>query len=119
MNFKIWNGTDSINGVSADYFKKEFANKTLALFYKVENVIERIEDIDILRSVYNLSLEEFPTNEDVCNGYLQALATQKQQASEEKSQLDRIESGTTQLLADIKAEAIDNFTLELMEGGLL
>ena len=94
MKFKFWNGTDSINGVSADYFKKDFGNKTVALFYNVENVIERIEDIDVLRSVYGLSVEEYPTNEDVCDGYLQALATQETKAQEAQSQLDRIEKGT-------------------------
>ena len=119
MKFKIWNGIDTINGVSADYFKKEFANKTVALFYNVENAIERIEDIDVLRSVYNLSVEEYPTNEDVCNGYLQALAKQETKAQEAQSQLDRIEKGTNQLLSDIKAEAVDEYTLELMNEGVL
>lgn len=119
MNFKIWNGKESINGISADEIKKSFGNKTLALFYNIENVIERIEDIDILRSVYNLTLEEYPTNEDVCNGYLQALAKQEEEAKEQANQLDRIEANTASLKADIEQSAIDSYTLELMESGVL
>ena len=37
----------------------------------------------------------------------------------EETQLDRIEKGTNQLLADIQSQAIDDYTLELMENGLL
>ena len=48
MLFKIWNGKESINGVNAEEIKKSFGNNKLALFYNVENVIERIEEIDVL-----------------------------------------------------------------------
>ena len=50
----------------------------------------------------------------------------KPEPVQEPSQLDRIEttlsnveSGTSQLLTDIRTETIDEYTLELMEAGLL
>lgn len=50
----------------------------------------------------------------------------QEEAENQQSQLDRIEStltnvesGTSQLLTDIRTETIDQYTLELVEAGLL
>lgn len=88
MLFKIWNGEESINGVNAEDIKKSFGNSKLALFYNVENVIERIEEIDVLRSVYDLSKEEYPTDKDVCEGYLAKLEEEKNITSTELTLTD-------------------------------
>lgn len=41
------------------------------------------------------------------------------EATQVQNQLDRIEKCTTQLLSDIKAEAVDEYTLELMNEGVI
>ena len=59
MNYKLWDGKESINGVGPETIKAKHGDKKLALFYTVEGVIERIEDLDILRSVYGLTDEKY------------------------------------------------------------
>lgn len=39
--------------------------------------------------------------------------------TEEETQLDRIEKSTNQLLSEIKEEAVDEYTLELMNEGVI
>ena len=92
MQYKVWNKKESINGVSATEITKSFGSGTLLLFYNVENVIERIEDVNILRSVYNLPVDEYPTDASVAEGYLAKLAEQEEAAKASESQLDRIEA---------------------------
>lgn len=105
MLFKLWNGKESINGVNAEDIKKSFGNSKLALFYNVENVIERIEEIDVLRSVYELSKEEYPTDEDVCNGYLSKLAEQEAIVVETTEQkLERVELEILGAITDLYEE---------------
>ena len=58
------------------------------------------------------------------NGFKEDLAKAKEaeeaaKLTEQQEQLNRIENGTNQLLSDIRMEAIDEFTVELVESGIL
>ena len=98
------------NDVDVETINRAWGNKPYVLVYK--------DDVfaGIAQPKGNKTLADW-------EAYFQNMFDEQEQAEEkakaEKSQLDRIENGTTQLLAEIKAEAVDEYTLELMENGLL
>lgn len=88
LSYKKWNGVDSINGASANRVAESFGTKNLWLFYNEYDVVERIEQIKVLRSVYNISEQEFPTEESVCAEYLRLLDAEKQAQEEARQQAE-------------------------------
>ena len=69
MNYKLWNRTDTINGIEASYFldNKPFKDYQgdIILIYSEDDKISQVECKDILAKVYDidktLSLDEFMT----------------------------------------------------------
>lgn len=67
MNYKLWNRTDTINGIEASYFldNKPFKDYKgdIILIYCEDDKISQVECKDILAKVYGidktLSLDEF------------------------------------------------------------
>ena len=67
MNYKLWNRTDTINGIEASYFldNKPFKDYQgdIILIYSEDDKISQVECKDILAKVYGidktLSLDEF------------------------------------------------------------
>ena len=56
MEFKIWDKKESINGVSASTILSKhthFKNSEVVLFVE-NNIVTRIEDINILKNVYGI-----------------------------------------------------------------
>ena len=64
---------------------------------------EKYLGCDIMGKMWDAEKQEFYTVEEI----------------KPESQLDRIEANTASLKADIEQSAIDSYTLELMESGLL
>ena len=69
MNYKLWNRTDTINGIEASYFldNKPFKDYEgdIILIYSEDDKISQVECKDILAKVYGidktLSIDEFMT----------------------------------------------------------
>lgn len=69
MNYKLWNRTDSINGVQASHFLNQNPFKSytgdIILIFADNGKVSNVECKDILASIYgldkNLSLDAFMT----------------------------------------------------------
>lgn len=69
MNYSLWNRTDTINGIEANYFLEQKPFKDykgdIILIYSDNGKVSQVECKDILASVYGidktLSLDEFMT----------------------------------------------------------
>lgn len=72
-------------------------------FIKVEEEYRKMKILGMAYDFTNKTFFDFEVDED----------------THLPSQLDRIEHGTTQLLSDIKASTIDEYTLELMKEGII
>lgn len=93
-----------INGKTVENAKvvTQIRSGTKAVSNEIE-VSEKNKGLNIIGMVYNQENDEF-VNVDV---------------ETEETQLDRIEKSTNQLLADIESKAIDEYTLELLESGVI
>ena len=57
--------------------------------------------------------------EEMAKAIIEDVIYQSENAENQQSQLDRIESNTASLKVEIEQDAIDNFTMELVKNGLL
>ena len=96
--------TVTINGITVENAKvvTQIRTGTEAVSNELE-VSEKNKGLNAVGMVYNQENDEF-LNADM---------------ETEETQLDRIEANTASLKADIEQNAIDSFTLELLESGLL
>ena len=96
MNYKIWNKTDSINGVEAQVIlNKSPFNKTsgdIILIYENEQQILAIESKDVLAEVYGINKEQALA--DFMEEYfIKSQPTINEQEIEEREQMNALIKG--------------------------
>ncbi len=88
MKYKVWDKKSDINGVSANNVLANINTKDdIVLFYENENQILRVEEKQLLKSIYNIEDEEASI---VAEKYLSALEEEKKKLLKEQVTLEKL-----------------------------
>ena len=118
---KLYDGKTPFNNVPVEKINKAWGNVEHVLIYK-DGEFAGIAEEKGLKSVeqWQEFYQNFYDEQEAQEAAAKAKeAEEAAKLTEQQEQLNRIENGTNQLLSDIRMEAIDEFTVELVESGIL
>ena len=118
---KLYDGKTPFNNVPVEKINKAWGNVEHVLIYK-DGEFAGIAEEKGLKSVeqWQEFYQNFYDEQDRAEEAAKIKeAEEAAKLTEQQEQLNRIEQGTNQLLSDIRTEAVDEYTLELVESGVL
>ena len=113
MKYKIWNKSDSINGVESSYILKKYnINSNDSIFLVIDNYnnVVEFQFVNTIKSIYNLS--NTLTDEQVAQEYLRIKEEEKLQQEKEQITLEQQAVKISILSEKIDAQTVENSKVE-------